>query len=797
MKVCSRLAVREIRRRPGRAALVALLVAVTVGGITVADVAYRSHLLPSRSVLGHAVGVARTTFVGSGSDRPSASGELAELLRAVPPEVHAVGSFEARGVPMQRADDPTSGGLVLVVTGDFTDPMLRGASEVFAGRLPVADDEVALGRDAARLLGMSVGDRLEVRSPALTLQVVGIAERIDGNRSVVFAPGYPIDAFVKGFGEVHAYVDAIPATWGANGEGADGGLRVWLDVPAPARQPETGELVVLWLASALVLAVLGVVVAAAFAASGRRQLVVLGQLGAAGAGPEVGRRVLVRQGLVLSAIGSLVGVGAGLLAARWAGDTVLRDGRMGLHVGDLVAVVLTAVVAGGVASVVPARVLASAPVAAALAGRAPTGAVRPKQVRYGVVALVVGVALMALSAAAAQSPRDGRSTLFAAVALLGVGCALGGVCATAPALVAAWGRLVHGRGHRTRLAVRSMMRNRARSAALVAAVSAVGAVGIVGASAIERWGDQQRAGQWPAVLDAVSVVPQGAGPGDGIPPSVLRDVEREVPGIRWYALHTWSGPEGDRVLADDSGLEALGVPRSRWAEIRAAGHVTLARVAPDPGSFEAIVVPTLTMGVVDVVEAASLDLRLARTTYIGRSPQPLTDFQRTALNRANLSFFSGGLFADANADTPRYLVTWEYPNPSHQISPMAARWLLLAALLLVISTIVGMGLALWAAEGRQERDQLVALGATPRTIASMAAVRAWFVSVTGGLVALPLGAATLVIVAKVLGNGAPFPWITVEVILLGLPLAVSAGSMAASRIAQVVRPATGTSLSLD
>ena len=111
--------------------------------------------------------------------------------------------------------------------------------------------------------------------------------------------------------------------------------------------------------------------------------------------------------------------------------------------------------------------------------------------------------------------------------------------------------------------------------------------------------------------------------------------------------------------------------------------------------------------------------------------------------------------------------------------------------------IVGTGLALWAAEGRFERDQLVAVGAPPRSLAGMAGVRALVLSATGGLIAVPLGMVTLWVVLHAAGKESPFPTLTAAMVVVGLPLVIAVGAFASSAVAQRMRPATASTMSLD
>ena len=140
MRLAWRLARREVRRRPGRTVLVVLLVAITVAGITVADLAYRSRELPGPSSLGRAAAKAVVTMT-DGDDR-----DPFQFLRPyAAPGAETVDGFEVNGVPVRRADEPGLGMSGLLLTVDAREPLLAGLVQLQQGRLPAADDEVVLG----------------------------------------------------------------------------------------------------------------------------------------------------------------------------------------------------------------------------------------------------------------------------------------------------------------------------------------------------------------------------------------------------------------------------------------------------------------------------------------------------------------------------------------------------------------------------------------------------------------------------------------------------------------------------
>ncbi len=98
-----------------------------------------------------------------------------------------------------------------------------------------------------------------------------------------------------------------------------------------------------WLAGVLGMSVMGVIVASAFAISGRRQLVMLGQLSASGADRTTVARSLGLLGTISGALGAVLGVlVAPLVRAQWS-NTLFgnRDDRFVF--GDVLFIVVPSV----------------------------------------------------------------------------------------------------------------------------------------------------------------------------------------------------------------------------------------------------------------------------------------------------------------------------------------------------------------------------------------------------------------------------------------------------------------------
>ncbi|MFM2076188.1 MAG: hypothetical protein RJA49_78 [Actinomycetota bacterium] len=810
MPLAWRLAHREVRRRPGRTVLVVLLIALTVGGLVMGDVAYRSR----QTAPGNALGAAAQKVSVRLADGDSRDAQQMLQDHMTAPGATTVRGWEVGGLPVQRADRPGLGLYATLWTVDAADPLLAGALRLHQGRLPAAADEVLLGRGAASTLRVAVGDTLALARPDEQFRVVGIGDVADGNGELFLAPGYPVEQLRTSARTAVMYSDTVvPPGANFSSTPAEAQANISWQVPPTAPGTDYGELLLGWLAATLLLAVLGIVVAAAFAASGRRQLVTLGQLGATGADAGLARRFLALQGSITGLLGATAGVALGLLGAWGVGDPVVHVGRWNVVWADLLVIVVTTVVVATCAALLPTRALAEAPVLTALSGRAPVAAVRPGQLRMGVLGIVFGLVVLGMSVAAARGSTGEKATAAVALALASAGAVLAGVCALSPMVVDRWGRVgthLHGSG---RLAVRSMVRHRARSAALVAAIAAVGAVGVAGASGIERWSQLREITPIPSRLDVLTIgnlsVPDGSSRPDSdvsVRDAWRADVESVVGPVQWHELRyaIVDPTQGDFLVADDETLAALGVPASMFAAIRSTDTNRLVRTGTPESIVPVIRVPGLALVDTPVVtpEAARRDAWTpTRTVLLGVAPAPLTDVQRQQLTVVTYSktydgYFFGNTAAPASLD-PGNGVWWEQPYSGPVVTRTAVRWMIIGALLLLVALIVGTGLALWAAEGKAERDQLVAVGAPPRSLAGMAGVRAWVLATTGGVMAVPLGTVTLWVVLHAADTSSPFPKLTAVMVAVVLPLVVGVVSFVGSALAQHWRPVTGATMSLD
>lgn len=516
LRLAARLARRETVRRPGRTLLAALLVAIPVAGMVVAAVWIRTdHQTPLeqwQAIEGHADLYATPGAVRGGSvavDGPT----LDELL---PPGSRPISYRSEFGRVLRTTQGERSS--VEVTDLPMADPLAAPIIQVTSGRAPERAGEVFLTRQAARDLGVGVGDTVRLERPEdLTWTVVGVGEKSAwwDSSTVVLGSGtaFPWRDASTGYSTRKVLVDLPDTVTGAQlaalsrfpegiafapgvaPPGVPGGTIY--DVGA---SDDAGKVAWSWVIGALVLTVVGIVIAAAFAAGARRQLTMLGQLAANGASPATLRRVLFLQGTWTGLLGAALGLGLAAAALALASPHV--DGLLNrdadpyrVQVGDLVPIVVLGVAAATLAALVPARTTARIPVLAALAGRRP---LRPVPAWLPVTGLALGGAGLGLLGLAALGANSGDGgTVWALTAIIGGVAILLGACAVAPGYVSVLEPLAGRLGGSSRLAARSLARQRTRTGAVVSAVCATSALAI-GASALVLSADAKDAGasQW-------------------------------------------------------------------------------------------------------------------------------------------------------------------------------------------------------------------------------------------------------------------------------------------------------------
>ena len=535
-----RLARRTVMRSRGRSLLIAILVGLPVAGATYADVIARTFSSPelkAQRLVGSADGAVTITTAKrlrgynprwlammdppTGPQRDPAKVDVAALLprgtRIVPlPRVHYDAALQ-RGEGVLRTR---------VMVGDVGEPLVRFAMRLEDGRAP-GPTEVAVSRRLAERLKLLVDGELR-RDAAITLRRGPVA-RVSGLvressclscESVAAQPSSTVAKAVAradserfqsgGFPDRRTYLVDLPDGTSVDALGpalaARGVALTTRDALAhPERYPQVGattpasieslrEIALVALIVALGLLEVVLLAGTAFAVGARRQMRELGLVAASGGSPSDVRRIVLAQGLVLGAIGAVLGVAAGF-AVAFAGRPFwerLADSEIaGWAFGpaEIAIAALVGLLSGLAAAVVPALGAGRMRPVNALAGRFRTaGRERRRGTQAGIALLIPGAACGLLGEhqladdfaayvhqladvqrtggyVAAPSP-----TLPVTLIVGGATLALVGLVLLAPALI---GWIARAGGHlplSARLAVRDAERHRHRTGPATSAI---------------------------------------------------------------------------------------------------------------------------------------------------------------------------------------------------------------------------------------------------------------------------------------------------------------------------------------
>ncbi len=808
-RLAARLARREVRRRPWRTLLVVVLVAAPVAALVLADVTYRTDRLSAEARFGTAS--TRVSLYG----QPLSFGD-ATVEEGLPPGTPYAWWYDMT-LPLRNAAAPERMVFTAAMTIDPTDPITGDIVDVVSGRNATGPGEVTLTASTAEQFGVAVGDRLELVRPAQAFTVVGIVDVVD-RRDAMIAPGFDVSA-------IRQDPRQITVLTGREGDDLDGALQVrppfqpgdwWIE----QRDQGSNDPMALffgWLAGAIAMGILGIIVASAFAVSGRRQLVTIGQLSATGADASMLRRFLALQGTWSGIAGAILGV-AGAAALVTAFDDLIRnEGRLSINPIDIAVIAITAIAVASAAALVPTRALAQTSVLTALGGRRPVPPVRARQVRIGAALTAGGLLGLVLSVGAASAAEGSGSVEAAALLAAAAGIALlTGVCCLAPVVVTVIGRLGRNTRGSLRLAIRDLDRHRARSGALLAAVIVVGAGAVAGGSLVEHNDRIQYSWCCTTGPDVITVFAytfdgvEAPRPVDEVAPDIRDRVEAIVGPVQWVTPQTVTFGDERRVvvatIADPVGLRIGGldgteIERALAADVTQVVYGDNGPVAAEERSIIAsrlgVPVDQLDIATIrrpqgpgaatfisaDAVEQANLTID-SDGSLTGLADHDITRDEYTQLSQLGSSS-DGYYFVDVSpADTQ---IAVQAPSPVRNWTTIA-RWSVIGAALLLVSLVVALGLALWAAEGREERDTLVTLGAKPSTVATMAGWKALLLAGAGGLLAVPVGYGTLRLCLRAAGQQTVFPWETVIGVAVFIPAVIAVASSCVSSLAQRARP---------
>ncbi|MEM8903555.1 MAG: FtsX-like permease family protein, partial [Actinomycetota bacterium] len=416
-RLAARIAWREVRRRPGRTGLVMLLIALPVMGMTAASMVVRAGNLSAEQRFEQRHGQADlVAWLGGPGD--SVAADLDALRSVLPGGSEVVPYFGVDSSIGVLRDGRQIASYVTLTDLPLREPVTTGIIDIERGVAPDRAEEMLISPDLASDWGVDIGDRVDTTRPTASWTVTGIGRQTQYLRQSVVVVG-ELDPEIVRAGARNdralvrlragppdpALLDRIARLGlvadhaaGADDDGrSDGDALLWG-----------------WVGGAVGLAVIGVVASAAFATSGRRQLVTVGQLSANGAGEHVIRRTFLLQGAWSGLLGAALGIVVGAaITSRWwwlaelgADRRLVADRWAPL---DLVVIAATATLAATIAALVPSWSASRLPVLAALAGRRPLGRPARWVAPLGLASTIGG--LLVLAAAAVEGEGDRATAL--------------------------------------------------------------------------------------------------------------------------------------------------------------------------------------------------------------------------------------------------------------------------------------------------------------------------------------------------------------------------------------------------
>jgi putative ABC transport system permease protein len=857
--VATRLARREVVRRPWRSLVVLLLVVFPVVALTGLTVMLRSN---DRTPAERFAERAGTEDIQLALSDPIDGFDELDAAVATLPEGASVVEFQSGWERIRTTDGRR-------LWGEISDrplhhPISEGLIRRLRGRVPRTGDEVLLTSRLATALDVAVGDTLELDRPTdYAATVVGIGEwgtDLNATRMVVGAQGD--HELIAGFlptPVTNVLIDLPPsAEQDPDLLGpfamADADLRHPSLVPQPEMDsvPANAQTAIVWtwVGGAVAFTILGVVIAAAFAVTARRQLRLIGQLMGNGADDRTLRATLFLQGTVIGVIGGALGIAAALVGLHLFQPVIEQiiarrlDG-FDVQVGDLLPIWAIAIVAATGAAVLPARSAVRTSVLQALAGRRPVGPYPARLVARGAAAAVGRLVLLAVATMGASGDGTNGTGLFVLTGIVGSVAMLLGTCAMAPAIIARLEPLAGSLRGTARLAARSVARQRSRTGAVVAAIAVVAAGAVAGSTAwitsegTDDTSYEQSVPDDVVVLSYDEYLLDDAGVEQLVtsePPAELVDrVAAAVPGAqrvptRRAVAHSApiTGPYRygssfavvDEAYADAFDLDPAirtalgeGAVATVWeGGGRAPDHTEETVIVDELGNevataptidFPALPGPLSGLPLVAPSTAESLGLQVVEGPVALHAPSTITADQRDRL--ADLSDdldydYGTGDWRPGEVST----VVWLFhPYESFELSAGLITAGVVGAATLFSLAVVALGLALSAAETKDERDVLAAIGAQPSALRRLAAAKAAVLSATGMLIGVPLGFIPMVVVLRAASVNRTtsitplFPWVQVALLVVVVPIIATLATLAASGIALRLRPVRASTMAFD
>jgi putative ABC transport system permease protein len=799
-----RLAWRDVRRRPLRTTLVALLIAVPVMMITAGNI--------TMAVL--ADDATAELQMGRAAARVEVYGDAEVADRFTDDEV----VVERRVAAIATDPDTADADLVVVgaIAGDVFSPTLEGVYGQVSGRVPAAG-EITVSSRLRRDTGIGIGDVVYVGPERAPRTVVGVHEHraaLADTTIAVTSTGAGgalgtlerTDIYVDDADGAFEEVTAVGVGLGVSGYGFILREYVVTDVPVGVR-------FAVQMGTAAFLLVLALLISAAFASGARRQLREVGLIAANGADPRQVRRAFALQGTITALVGLALGWLASLLAVLVLRDPIDRlvGERIPYRIAPLDLVVSAALVvgAGTLAAWWPARSVARTPLLSALAGRRPSRPASPGLPIAGVALGLLGLGLLMSGLSDSGGGTTGSGNLvIAAIVVLIVSVAI-----VSSWLVSAAGRLLGRFGGVARVTGRGLDRQRTRTGPLVASIAATATLGVLGVvvqhtEASNRTDEEQYPSSgsltWgsEADVDAVAemisrVRPQLASPSPtstpgaapGFPYAWAVDFSDVRIGDEWVQMvdeRAWTGDPaiGDllragMVVRPDLGLATATVPppyddvasatevsgdRVTLSVLDGQGDRTTAEFPVATAGVDGWTVGVRTLAAAGLVEEWTASLNLDSPPPGSAAAADIDELARSTQRDAELARALGGPVSSP--------VVYSYgDDPADANLYRTGAILVGAATALLALTAMAIGLGLARIEQRDDELLLTALGAAPGFRRRAGALEAATIAGLAMVIAVPLGSVlAFAIRSEISLQPVDVPWLALAGFTVGLPV---------------------------
>lgn len=515
-RVAFRIARRMAGQSKGRSALIALLVAIPVLGLVgITTVSASNVATPAeRAVLELGSTEGRVMIVAAPDPKltqdplndsswlyrdDAVNADATQSIEPTPVAAASLFPADTRLLPIRStevvAETKNGLGSFLAVQGQSWDPSFSGKWDVTGGSTPSNDSEIMVTAAALDRLGAQIGSQATFTAPTeRSLTIVGTIRSANLEDTAVEFYG-PFGSFDNVLPDDDRwtwwYLPDTPLTWSQiedlNPRGATVLSRTVLLDPPPAGTFSVGggsssrpiDLFIVLLGGFALFEV-ALLAGAAFTVGARTQQRTLATLASVGGDRRMLFRVMSFGGVILGALGAVLGAVLGLGAA-WvfiqfsANGNASRYPGFHLDVLSLLVIAAFAVLAGWCAAAVPARAAGRIDVLAALRGARRPPKVSRRRPITGVILLTLGAVIAVtggLVELAAYTPvyqqvlsNLGIGLIVAGPVIMQIGAAF-----IAP-LILRWASRVASRfGPGARLATRDVARNPGRSVPALAAI---------------------------------------------------------------------------------------------------------------------------------------------------------------------------------------------------------------------------------------------------------------------------------------------------------------------------------------